>query len=498
MIRLKDLIYEEQSKKMIVYHGSDKLFKKFNLKNATQGIVWFSSNKQKVLNKEVGASGHGYVYTCEVTINKPAGWKEYDKYLLDQLTSMGYDGVILPNSYGFDGFVFSPEQIKIIKTEKVGTDLKESIETNTIQMYHGGTKWSRIPTELRSGAKGRYEGGVGIYFTNSYETARSYARGSKVVHLVEIDKNYRDIKNIKVPLDDVVNFIKNVRGMKRKKEVIDSLTNLSNRLNSDLIPLDSLNNLIVNFEAGAGSPGVEISNYFVRKGADASLQHQRGDEYWLVVFNPNIIKKVEVVNPKLIKQGFKFMLPLAEVDYRGSHEAPDKTNGAPLHDLTNIYPDDIYGPNGPRYYGDMGGDLNDITSINLMRLAKGKPNMMVKIYRAIPSIITDKDKIKLYTDQKKFILKYGKIPPGVNTNLGRSDYYDYISNELEKLEREPDEAVEKAVINPGDWVTLNKRYAIHHGRSSLRGKYKVLSKMVPAKHLYTDGGSVHEFGYDPS
>ena len=35
------------------------------------------------------------------------------------------------------------------------------------------------------------------------------------------------------------------------------------------------------------------------------------------------------------------------------------------------------------------------------------------------------------------------------------------------------------------------------GEAHLNGKYKIISKSVPAKHLFTDGNSVHELGYDP-
>src|ERR1039458_2323947 len=65
--------------------------------------------------------------------------------------------------------------------------LLENSETNTFQMYHGGKRWSRIPSELYSHKQGRYECGVGIYLTNDYNTARKYAKGSRVVHLVEVD-----------------------------------------------------------------------------------------------------------------------------------------------------------------------------------------------------------------------------------------------------------------------------------------------------------------------
>lgn len=58
--------------------------------------------------------------------------------------------------------------------------LYEEITGNTFQMYHGGSRWSTSP-EVRPSKNNRYEGGVGLYFTNSYERARTYAKGSKVV-----------------------------------------------------------------------------------------------------------------------------------------------------------------------------------------------------------------------------------------------------------------------------------------------------------------------------
>jgi hypothetical protein len=109
----------ESAVNQTVYHGTDKKFKKFSLKRSTMGIIWFTSDKSKVVNKQVGASGHGYILSLKVNIKNPAGWDEYDKYLLMQLKQMGYDGAILPDEDGhFDGFVFDPNQIEIINYEK--------------------------------------------------------------------------------------------------------------------------------------------------------------------------------------------------------------------------------------------------------------------------------------------------------------------------------------------------------------------------------------------
>jgi hypothetical protein len=136
----------------------------------------------------------------------------------------------------------------------------------------------------------------------------------------------------------------------------------------------------------------------------------------------------------------------APEDYRGSHRAPMRSDdvSAPGFDMTTIMPDDIYSAKAAHLYGHTGGnDPMDKNSVRLIKMMRGKPEMDVMIFRAVP-----KD-------------------------------------------------VEKAEINRGDWVTINKDYAVSHGESVLGGEYKILSKMVKAKDIHTDGNSIHEWGYDP-
>jgi hypothetical protein len=137
----------------------------------------------------------------------------------------------------------------------------------------------------------------------------------------------------------------------------------------------------------------------------------------------------------------------APEDYRGSHRAPMRSDdvSAPGFDMTTIMPDDIYSAKAAHLYGHTGGnDPMDKNSVRLIKMMRGKPEMDVMIFRAVP-----KD-------------------------------------------------VEKAEINRGDWVTINKDYAVSHGESVLGGEYKILSKMVKAKDIHTDGNSIHEWGYDPA
>ena len=77
-----------------------------------------SSDKEKISRGESGAVGTKHIISMNVSLKKPAGWREYDQLALDQLRSMGFDGAILQDRDGsFDAFVFNPNQIKIIGVE---------------------------------------------------------------------------------------------------------------------------------------------------------------------------------------------------------------------------------------------------------------------------------------------------------------------------------------------------------------------------------------------
>lgn len=133
---------------------------------------------------------------------------------------------------------------------------------------------------------------------------------------------------------------------------------------------------------------------------------------------------------------------ITEADYHMHHRPADKTSGSAMHDLTGTYPDDIYGPKGAEYYGHYGqNNPLDQLAIQKIRHARGKPKQAIQVYRA--------------------------VPPGIKE------------------------------IQPGDWVTTVKAYAREHGAGWLQGKYKIISRVVNAGDLYTEGNSILEWGWDP-
>ncbi len=130
-------------------------------------------------------------------------------------------------------------------------------------------------------------------------------------------------------------------------------------------------------------------------------------------------------------------------DYRGSHRAPSPDFGAPMHNVSDgIFPEDFYTPKGRIWYGSGFGKA-DVGTHALITSIRHKPDALVHVYRAVPSNI--------------------KNP----------------------------------AINAGDWVTPSRDYAVQHGESNLNGDYKLVHKKVPAKHLWTDGDSMQEWGYNP-
>lgn len=130
-------------------------------------------------------------------------------------------------------------------------------------------------------------------------------------------------------------------------------------------------------------------------------------------------------------------------EYRMSHTAPNGRDGfsKSIADPTDIYPEDLYGPNGALYYGD-GERWMDTQSANVFKRVHHNPEAMVKVYRAVPK------------------------------------------------------SLKETKLRNGDWVSVNREYAKEHGERNINGGYKIIEDEVPAKYVFTDGNSLHEQGYD--
>jgi hypothetical protein len=185
-------------------------------------------------------------------------------------------------------------------------------------------------------------------------------------------------------------------------------------------------------------------------------------------------------------------------EYQGEHKPASKENGAPMHDLTlnGIYPKDVY--EHPEWY-----ETNPEVK-RLIMFARNKPNKKIKIYRAIPFEESIEKRINDLNYQRRVFLKTGRFYKKEKKYLKNKEYYDWLSKEIndlyEKLtnQNKNDDEAMAAKINVGDWVAITKSYALEHGRSHLNGKFKIISKTVQIKELFTDGNSLEEWGYWPN
>ena len=153
------------------------------------------------------------------------------------------------------------------------------------------------------------------------------------------------------------------------------------------------------------------------------------------------IKNNDLETAKLLVEQMAIQKGYSVTDYRIDHKAPcaDGSN-ASLDDVTSMFGEGIYGDNAARYFGTYEGF--DYESIRHIQQAKGKPKGFVMAYRAVPA------------------------------------------------------SVKSNQIRNGDWITLTYQYAVNHGESNIIGKYRVISKKVRISDVYTNGDSIHEFGYD--
>lgn len=196
-------------------------------------------------------------------------------------------------------------------------------------------------------------------------------------------------------------------------------------------------------------------------------------------------------NDKRTNVGISFM-PASEEDYayRGQHKAPDQESGSPLHKVTeSIYPDDFYAlpfEKTLQYYGS-GEPRSDSESLSAILSAKDKPNAKVKVYRAVPKYTVQIDPVKAKEIEDR-ISKFEKL---ARLNPWSEDFKKQLDDALAERPQVISD------INAGDWVTPSRSYAADHGESALNGQYRILSKSVPASHLFTEGNSLSEFGYNP-
>lgn len=126
------------------------------------------------------------------------------------------------------------------------------------------------------------------------------------------------------------------------------------------------------------------------------------------------------------------------LDYMMKHRPEvDEDMSAGLHDLEEVFPG-IYGKRANAYSTHSGADI-DNEAMAAINAARGNPDAMVDIFRAVPKGVRD--------------------------------------------------------FNTGDWVTTSKSYARKHGEHALNNDYDIITSKTKASELFDPGDSIAEQGY---
>jgi len=117
-------VVDDNGEPLVVYHQTQEKFEVFDIMQSYTHSFWFTSSKDKIDKGETGAGTRPgkdvIVMEVYLSIQKMAGWDEYEKYGVGELVQMGFDGIKLDDDY----VVFEPNQIKSInnKTFDAGSD----------------------------------------------------------------------------------------------------------------------------------------------------------------------------------------------------------------------------------------------------------------------------------------------------------------------------------------------------------------------------------------
>lgn len=379
-------------------------------------------------------------------------------------------------------------------------------------VYHGSNAKFDAFNYKNLGTKGRSEG-VGFYFTNEKEEALAYGKVLYEVYLsikkpiLFTAKMFTRLATQRI-VQQIVNLEKSMMGIEKDMGLLSNYGDINSEPFLSVVRecVDSLllNDTAIDFQSELVNIGVnplvvntaiyQVTKYdgIISKGYNAGYGNiLEGNITIYIPFFPNQIKSIN--NSGEFSKSDNIY---EDGGYMEGHTAPTSESGKPLYNLEGIYPDDIYGPDAVRLYSTE--ESYDSESILIIKSAKNRPNKPIRIYRAIPNPNYELDKeIKKWSDIISYWYKW-KFYPTYTHNMKEMDIDTFTP--IEDIEKKRDELMAKREplhkINSGDWVTISKAYAIDHGKSNLGGKYKVITKLVKAKNLFTDGNSIHEWGYE--
>ena len=167
----------------------------------------------------------------------------------------------------------------------LGSKDPNSMTNNSFFLFHGGRRIEGMPEITQKRLK-RSTAGPGIYFTNSYARAKSYGK----VMRAEIKSNIILSSSVSLPVDQILEFLSQTSRIKNRNKIVNDVIYDVDGSPRDTIIVEHFLNLLLCHEAGKNSFNYQLCLYLQSLKIDATLHKQSGQEEWLLVHNPAVIK----------------------------------------------------------------------------------------------------------------------------------------------------------------------------------------------------------------
>jgi len=144
--------------------------------------------------------------------------------------------------------------------------------------------------------KGRYEFGAGLYLTTQYGTAARYAKGSRKLYLVTVERG-NDSETSYLNWDDVDRFLMSYCVKSKRNEIMIRLRKyvLDNKIEAYLLV-----NVLLNEDGIKPNNTPALRTFLVDSGVDYQMVSNAfgWGEKMLVLYNMKKIVKLQRVDPK--------------------------------------------------------------------------------------------------------------------------------------------------------------------------------------------------------
>ena len=166
---------------------------------------------------------------------------------------------------------------------------------NTMTFYHGGNLDDYDETVAHK--KGRYEFGAGLYLTTHYGTAARYAKGSRKLYLVTVERG-NDSRDVLLDWSAVDSFLMTHCAKSKHNEVVSRIRkyiNTDGKVRSYIVV-----NVLLNEAAIKPSQTPALRTFLVDNGVDYEIVDNAfgWGEKMLVLYNMKKIVKLQRVDSR--------------------------------------------------------------------------------------------------------------------------------------------------------------------------------------------------------